>query len=326
MIKQEARNIKRIFIHCSANDNSNYRIKDIRKHHIENNGWDDIGYHYVIAKDGTIEYGREECYIPASQEGHNQNTISICVCGLTGFTKQSMQALKELCLMLKEKYPNATFHGHCEVAKDGRPCPVFDYKKVLNLDNKGNMIIKTKQLNNNGMSIFNTITSFAPSIAKVLSNPVGAGIELLFDKLGVKTKEEAEEVIKNKPLAEIENIEKDFKEELELRKIDLEEKKIEYDYKGLNRKFENLEQKMHLNDLKDARKTFCENTFVVRGIMIFIYLCFLSVVSLSVLAYTVEAKGNANIIETVIMVIGTNLLTNTVQWFVGKSKQETTRN
>jgi N-acetyl-anhydromuramyl-L-alanine amidase AmpD len=52
----------------------------IRKYHVEHNGWRDIGYHYVIRKDGTVEPGRPLTQLGAHTEGAN-DTIGICVTG-----------------------------------------------------------------------------------------------------------------------------------------------------------------------------------------------------------------------------------------------------
>ena len=53
------RAIEKIVIHCSATPrNKDFSAEDIRDWHVKGNGWSDIGYHYVIRLDGTIEYGR----------------------------------------------------------------------------------------------------------------------------------------------------------------------------------------------------------------------------------------------------------------------------
>ena len=43
--------------------------------------------------------------------------------------------LIKLCEDINEQIPNLTFHGHCEVSN--KLCPVFDYRKVLSLDEFG---------------------------------------------------------------------------------------------------------------------------------------------------------------------------------------------
>ena len=44
---------------------------------------------------------------------------------------------KHLLLKLEYNYENISFHGHCEVSK--KACPVFNYKKVLDLDKYGSL-------------------------------------------------------------------------------------------------------------------------------------------------------------------------------------------
>ena len=49
-----------IVIHCAATKASmDIGASEIRKWHVDDNGWDDIGYHYIIKRDGTIEEGRD---------------------------------------------------------------------------------------------------------------------------------------------------------------------------------------------------------------------------------------------------------------------------
>lgn len=133
------RNVTKVFIHCSASDNPAHDgVEIIREWHLAR-GFNDIGYHYYIAKDGSVEKGRSLSKIPAAQKGHNTGSIAICVGGLNNFSDAQMKSLVELCKEINEAYDFLiTFHGHREV-EPKKTCPVFDYKSVLNLDSKGYM-------------------------------------------------------------------------------------------------------------------------------------------------------------------------------------------
>ena len=70
------RQIKQIIIHCSATpEGRNIGATTIRGWHKER-GFSDIGYHYVIRLDGTIEEGRPIEQIGAHCQGHNRNKAS----------------------------------------------------------------------------------------------------------------------------------------------------------------------------------------------------------------------------------------------------------
>lgn len=132
------RQIKRVFIHCSASDNPAHDdVSVIKQWHLER-GWRDIGYHFYIKKDGTIQTGRNIEVIPAAQAGNNTGTIAICCGGLIDFPARQMNALVELCDAINEAIAGVTFHGHCEV-EPNKTCPVFDYKDILDLDSNGRM-------------------------------------------------------------------------------------------------------------------------------------------------------------------------------------------
>jgi len=132
-MKKPNRFINKVFLHCSASDLPEHdNIQTIAKWHLER-GFSEIGYHFVITKDGTIHKGRNIELIPAAQVGYNSNSIAICVTGLTVFSQTQFDALRKLCGEINNIYENITFHGHCEVSN--KTCPVFDYHKVLNLQN-----------------------------------------------------------------------------------------------------------------------------------------------------------------------------------------------
>ena len=134
------RAVTRVFIHCSASDiDAHDDISVMRRWHLDR-GWSDVGYHYFIKKDGTIQKGRDLELTPAAQKDHNSGTIAICLHGLEkyAFTKAQFESLWKLCGEIKRAYNGGvTFHGHREVSN--RTCPVFDYKAVLGLDDNGVM-------------------------------------------------------------------------------------------------------------------------------------------------------------------------------------------
>jgi len=142
--KKPGRRVNRVFVHCSASDNPKHdNAATMRRWHKER-GWSDIGYHFFIRKDGTLESGRPVGRVPAAQGGNNAGTIAICCHGLEKdkFTEAQFDTLRTLCGEINAAYAGkVTFHGHCEVS--AKTCPVFDYRKVLGLDSKGRMTGKT---------------------------------------------------------------------------------------------------------------------------------------------------------------------------------------
>ena len=82
MFTRPEREVDRVFLHCSASDSPEHDGVDvIRRWHIDDNGWDDVGYHYFIRRDGTLESGRPLEKTPAAQAGSNAATIAVCLHG-----------------------------------------------------------------------------------------------------------------------------------------------------------------------------------------------------------------------------------------------------
>lgn len=136
------RSIHKVYLHCSASDNPKHdNVATMDRWH-KQRGWSGVGYHFFIRKNGTIERGRDINKTPAAQGGHNRGTIAICLHGLakSKFTKAQFDALTNLCGQIGAAYPHSTFHGHCEVS--AKTCPVFDYRKVLNLSGNGHLNIQ----------------------------------------------------------------------------------------------------------------------------------------------------------------------------------------
>lgn len=80
-LKYPRRWITEAIVHCTATeDGKDFSAADIRKWH-RSQGWTDIGYHYVIRLDGTIENGRDINIAGAHTVGHNSNSIGIVYVG-----------------------------------------------------------------------------------------------------------------------------------------------------------------------------------------------------------------------------------------------------
>lgn len=97
-----SRNVKELQIHCSNSDNPNHdNIETIKRWHTlpipKGNSWSDIGYHFVILRNGTIKKGRPLERIPASILGHNKGAIAICLTGKDDFTYQQFLSCAQLC-------------------------------------------------------------------------------------------------------------------------------------------------------------------------------------------------------------------------------------
>lgn len=57
------------------------RLESIRRFHREDRGWGDIGYHYVIDRDGRIWEGRSIRYQGAHVGNHNEQNIGVLLLG-----------------------------------------------------------------------------------------------------------------------------------------------------------------------------------------------------------------------------------------------------
>ena len=122
--------VKYIVIHCSDDKFKLRNAFDIHKLHLSF-GWDGIGYHRVIKRNGVIEHGRPEFWIGAHVYGHNYNSLGICLIGKDKFTKNQFLSLKTLIIKWKKKYPDAEILGHSNFSNTKKTCPNFDVKSWL---------------------------------------------------------------------------------------------------------------------------------------------------------------------------------------------------
>ena len=138
--------IKRVVIHCSASDNPEQDSLEAIKHlHVaplsekiqwgnyETHGknFRDIGYHYVITKDGVLHKGRPDNIQGAHVSGFNTNSLGVCMSGNKDFTVEQFKTLIGLKAYLKVKHGyDLEFIGHCDLNLE-KTCPNFEVKEVL---------------------------------------------------------------------------------------------------------------------------------------------------------------------------------------------------
>lgn len=148
------RKITKVIIHCSATPpDMEIGAETIRVWHVKDNGWADIGYHWVIRRDGQVEAGRPEAMQGAHCAAGNGNVASIGICLMGGvrrkldaagnpvkkngkpvfliednFTTEQWNALKKLVRDLQRRYPEiATILGHRDL-DPGKECPSFSVR------------------------------------------------------------------------------------------------------------------------------------------------------------------------------------------------------
>jgi N-acetylmuramoyl-L-alanine amidase len=135
------RNINEIIVHCSATRPDWLRaksivtkVKEIKRWHVEDNGWSDIGYHFIIDRDGKVATGRAVAVAGSHVAKRNAATIGICLIGGHGseptdkfeehFTPEQDAALRELIADLKAANTGIKkVSGHNDYAS--KACPGF---------------------------------------------------------------------------------------------------------------------------------------------------------------------------------------------------------
>lgn len=129
------RRVEYIIIHCAATPSDmDIGAEEIRRWHLKR-GWFDIGYHYVVRRDGTVEKGRPDTRPGAHARGYNHLSLGICMVGgvaddgktpENNFTEDQFANLRMLVRGLAMRYPDAQIIGHRDLPNVRKACPSFD--------------------------------------------------------------------------------------------------------------------------------------------------------------------------------------------------------
>lgn len=135
-----------LVVHCSATrPDQDIGALEITQWHLRR-GFDTIGYHYVIRRNGEVEAGRPENAIGAHVRGHNTRSIGVCLVGgvdarnkpANNFNPAQFATLRQVLDQLQRRYPEARILGHRDLSPDLngdgkitpdefiKACPSFD--------------------------------------------------------------------------------------------------------------------------------------------------------------------------------------------------------
>ena len=133
--------VDEIVVHCSATRPEwmqgallAAKVAEIRRWHVQGNKWRDIGYHWIIDRDGAVAPGRPETVIGSGVKGHNNGVIHACLIGGHGstadgrfashFTPSQDAALRRLIAQISARTAIRRISGHNEWA--AKACPGFN--------------------------------------------------------------------------------------------------------------------------------------------------------------------------------------------------------
>lgn len=114
-------------------------------------GWQGIGYHLVIRRDGVLDIGEPISNRGAHVKGYNSRSVSVCMVGgldeeekpSNNFTQAQWHTAFNIQAMLTMLYPKAQTVGHRDLSPDIdgdgeveewewlKMCPCFDAREVF---------------------------------------------------------------------------------------------------------------------------------------------------------------------------------------------------
>jgi LysM repeat protein len=124
-----------IAIHHSLTKTGNSEA--FANYHVGTLGWPEVAYHFVILKDGTIEWNHDLGVLSYHVGNSNKFSVGICLVGDFRTEKPTDAQKESLALLvdaLKKDLPNyKQTRGHNEFpGYSWKACPVFDYRAVIN--------------------------------------------------------------------------------------------------------------------------------------------------------------------------------------------------
>ncbi|HHT23167.1 MAG TPA: lysozyme [Bacteroidales bacterium] len=140
--------IQYLVIHCTDTPEGRHITSDdIRRWHLKERGWKQVGYTDMIHLDGTVERlveNNDDAYVDGWEvtngvRGYNRHSRHVVYVGgkaRNGIaykdtrTPEQIKALTKICKEFAEIAPNAKIVGHRDLNK-AKDCPCFDVKAFV---------------------------------------------------------------------------------------------------------------------------------------------------------------------------------------------------
>ena len=135
------RPLRKIILHCSATPAGVEITREQIDRWHKKRGFVEIGYHYLIHIDGSLEKGRDLDVVGAHCKGQNPGSIGVCYIGGLGDQGQFADTMTfaqemtwtNLVHSMRTLFGPLTIHGHNEFADKACPCFVVKdkYKHLI---------------------------------------------------------------------------------------------------------------------------------------------------------------------------------------------------
>ena len=154
------------------------RLRQIQNFHQSVRGWCDIGYHYLISKDGSVWQGRNADLQGAHVGGNNHGNLGISFLGTFSNVKPSGAQLNSAAKLLRNiksayaiKINSSTIKGHRDYG--GTACPGSSlYGKIAALIYSANQNSSVNSPSPNNPQIKVSVNLLSPSNNASVDNPV----------------------------------------------------------------------------------------------------------------------------------------------------------
>lgn len=127
--------IKYLIVHHSASPRDTTSVETIRRWHVQDRGWADIGYHWIITGDGVLHPGRPLTMQGAHAPKVNPESWGICVTGDNTNPDQRWNGLQEFTLVkhitaVRFLLPEIDVRGHRDTGQ-ATACPGLDIREWM---------------------------------------------------------------------------------------------------------------------------------------------------------------------------------------------------
>lgn len=136
LIFRERPKTRRIIIHCSHTGPDVPRLTEYLRAKGRSLGLLEVGYHFIIDRDGWLDQTRDMEVMGSHAPGNNHDSVGVCL-ALRGHGEYPSDAqrrtLRFLIHAVREDHPGVTLWGHDEIMrfKPGHdPCPGFPMDKL----------------------------------------------------------------------------------------------------------------------------------------------------------------------------------------------------